>query len=55
MRVREKYFVLCLSIIVAINAGAKSQSFDFEDEKGINHVLVILDAPLELLGVRGRD
>lgn len=53
MRVREKCFVLCLSIIVAINAGAKSQSFDFEDEKGINHVLVILDAPLEFISGKG--
>ena len=53
MRYREKCFVLCLSIIVAINAGAKSQSFDFEDEKGINHVLVILDAPLEFISGKG--
>ncbi len=53
MRVREKCFVLCLSIIVAINAGAKSRSFDFEDEKGINHVLVILDAPLEFISGKG--
>ena len=53
MRVREKCFVLCLSIIVVINAGAKSQSFDFEDEKGINHVLVILDAPLEFISGKG--
>ena len=53
MRVREKCFVLCLSIIVAINTGAKSQSFDFEDEKGINHVLVILDAPLEFISGKG--
>ena len=51
--VREKCFVVCLSIIVAINAGAKSQSFDFEDEKGINHVLVILDAPLEFISGKG--
>ena len=53
MRVREKCFVLCLSIIVVFNAGAKSQSFDFEDEKGINHVLVILDAPLEFISGKG--
>ena len=53
MRVKVKCFVFCLSIIVVINAGAKSQSFDFEDEKGINHVLVILDAPLEFISGKG--
>ena len=34
-------------------AEAASQSFDFEDEKGINHVLVILDAPLEFISGKG--
>ena len=38
---------------VAINAGAKSQSFDFEVEMGIFHVLVILDAPLEFISGKG--
>ena len=42
-----------LSLAMVMQAGIASQVFDFEDEKGINHVLVILDAPLEFISGKG--
>jgi polyisoprenoid-binding protein YceI len=42
-----------LLLVSVCEVSAASQSFDFEDEKGINHVLVILDAPLEFISGKG--
>ena len=46
-------FISLLILISATYVNAASQSFDFEDEKGINHILVILDAPLEFISGKG--
>ena len=43
---RSVWFWMVLLLVRVCELNAASQSFDFEDEKGINHVLVILDAPL---------
>ena len=42
-----------VSLVLFMQASMASQVFDFEDEKGINHVLVILDAPLEFISGKG--
>ena len=42
-----------VSLVLLMQASLASQVFDFEDEKGINHVLVILDAPLEFISGKG--
>ncbi|MFL2859789.1 MAG: YceI family protein [Pontiellaceae bacterium] len=48
-----RWFISLLFLITATHINAASQSFDFEDEKGINHILVILDAPLEFISGKG--
>ena len=48
-----KWFVSLLVLIFALHSNAEPQPFDFEDEKGINHILVILDAPLEFISGKG--
>lgn len=48
-----KWGMVTVSLVVLMQAGMASQVFDFEDEKGINHVLVILDAPLEFISGKG--
>ena len=53
MRDMMKWFISLLVLIFALHSNAESQSFDFEDEKGINHILVILDAPLEFISGKG--
>ena len=45
--------MVTVSLVVLMQAVMASQVFDFEDEKGINHVLVILDAPLEFISGKG--
>ena len=42
-----------VSLVLFMQASMATQVFDFEDEKGINHVLVILDAPLEFISGKG--
>ena len=48
-----KWRVGIVSLVLFMQASMASQVFDFEDEKGINHVLVILDAPLEFISGKG--
>ena len=48
-----KWRVGIVSLVLFMQASIASQVFDFEDEKGINHVLVILDAPLEFISGKG--
>ncbi len=48
-----KWGIGTLSLVLLMQTGIASQVFDFEDEKGINHVLVILDAPLEFISGKG--
>jgi len=50
---RSVWFWMVLLLVRVCELNAASQSFDFEDEKGINHVLVILDAPLEFISGKG--
>jgi hypothetical protein len=52
-RTHMKWGIGILSLAMLMQAGIASQVFDFEDEKGINHVLVILDAPLEFISGKG--
>ena len=48
-----KWFISLLVLFFTFYSKAESQLFDFEDEKGINHILVILDAPLEFISGKG--
>ena len=53
MRDMMKWFISLLVLFFTFYSKAESQLFDFEDEKGINHILVILDAPLEFISGKG--
>lgn len=49
----KKIAPLCLFAASSLWLNATTQSFDFEDPKGINHVVFMLDAPLEFISGSG--
>ena len=51
------YKILTLSFLfaAAFDLYAAPKSFDFKDPKGVNHVMFMLDAPLEFISGNGND
>ena len=51
------YKILILSFLfaAAFDLNAAPKSFDFKDPKGVNHVMFMLDAPLEFISGNGND
>ncbi len=51
------YRLLTLSFLftAAFDLHAAPKSFDFKDPKGVNHVMFMLDAPLEFISGNGND
>ena len=51
------YRLLTLSFLftAAFDLHADPKSFDFKDPKGVNHVMFMLDAPLEFISGNGND
>ena len=51
------YRLLTLSVLftASFDLHAAPKSFDFKDPKGVNHVMFMLDAPLEFISGNGND
>jgi polyisoprenoid-binding protein YceI len=51
------YRLLTLSVLftASFDLNAAPKSFDFKDPKGVNHVMFMLDAPLEFISGNGND
>ena len=51
------YSLLTLSFLVTatVDLHATAKSFNFKDPKGVNHVMFMLDAPLEFISGNGND
>ena len=47
--------ILTFLFVAASNLHAAPKSFDFKDPKGVNHVMFMLDAPLEFISGNGND
>jgi polyisoprenoid-binding protein YceI len=54
MKMKQLLFLsFLLTAPIALQAAPKS--FDFKDPKGVNHVIFMLDAPLEFISGNGKD
>ena len=47
--------ILSFLFVAAFDLLAAPKSFDFKDPKGVNHVMFMLDAPLEFISGNGND
>ena len=47
--------ILSILLTAALALHAAPKSFDFKDPKGVNHVMFMLDAPLEFISGNGND
>jgi polyisoprenoid-binding protein YceI len=54
MKIQSLLLSSCL-VLIAQTLLATSQSFDFKDPKGVNHVMFMLDAPLEFISGSGKN
>lgn len=51
----NKLYTLSFLLMVASALQAAPKLFDFKDPKGVNHVMFMLDAPLEFISGNGND
>jgi len=51
----KKLISLALFSLTSLSLSAAPATFDFNDPKGVNHVMFMLDAPLEFISGTGKD
>ena len=54
MKLYKNFFTLCLAICAPV-FHAQAAEYDFKDPKGVNHIVFMLDAPLEFISGSGND